>query len=309
MFGFKTDEPNGNTQIFGQNRLADLPSASVVGTWSVTFENDTDVRLTAPDGASVDFVMDADAVAQFANPLTAYFGAQPNNLDFIGSGFVFENIAVTGVPNPIDDSFASPDLDPAVWTLAAESPAGVFIAGADAEQWLTWTLPAVGFVPQVSGTLATGSWGDIDIGRSFQIGMEQTVLLTTSDLPAGGDAYFRMLQRAVEKLQVLVPGESPAPGMPGGKTGTPLPQQVGVPFDVIVNSVDATDNFAPIGRDVVFLTSSDVTALLPADAGLVGGTRTFSLTFYETGSHTITAGNATDPAITEVTSSAITVNP
>ncbi len=38
------------------------------------------------------------------------------------------------------------------------------------------------------------------------------------------------------RLQVLLPGESPAPGTSSGKTGTPRAQTAGVPFTVTVRS-------------------------------------------------------------------------
>jgi hypothetical protein len=45
---------------------------------------------------------------------------------------------------------------------------------------------------------------------------------------------------------------------------------------------------------MITITSSDSGAILPADAALVGGTKTFSVTFGATGSFTVTAADATD---------------
>ena len=43
---------------------------------------------------------------------------------------------------------------------------------------------------------------------------------------------------AASRLQVLLPGESPAPGTSTGKTGTPLAQTAGVPFAITVRACD-----------------------------------------------------------------------
>jgi hypothetical protein len=306
-FGFKTNEANGNSQIYGANHLAALDSTKILGTWKVAFDNDTSVTLTAPDGASTNFAMAAEAVARFANPLTVYFGAQPGNLDYIGSGYVFSNVKITGVPSPIDDSFTGADLDPLIWAKAAENTAGVLIAPPSAKCWLTWTLPAVGFGPQASSALVGAPWTELDLGKSFKNGSLQTMLLSAADLPAGNDAFLRMIKRPFTKLQVLMPGETAAPGTTTGKTGTPTAQTSGVEFDVVVNAVDDNWYLASAGRDVVNLTSTDAAATLPADAALVNGTGTFKVTLWSAGSWTVTATDVTDPTKTANTSSPVTV--
>src|SRR5262249_45518777 len=62
------------------------------------------------------------------------------------------------------------------------------------------------------------------------------------------------------KLQLLVPGESAAPGTATGKTGTPTPRAVGTPFNVTVNAVDANWNLVNSVNDTVGITSSDANA-------------------------------------------------
>src|SRR6185503_14829710 len=51
---------------------------------------------------------------------------------------------------------------------------------------------------------------------------------------------------AATKLQVLLPGETAAPGTPTGKTGTPLAQTAGTAIanGIVVNAVDANWNLA-----------------------------------------------------------------
>src|SRR5262249_741220 len=66
----------------------------------------------------------------------------------------------------------------------------------------------------------------------------------------------------VTKLQILVAGEAAAPGTATGKTGSPITQVTGTPFNVIVNAVDANWNTVTTVADTVTIDSSDANAML-----------------------------------------------
>src|SRR4051794_1581247 len=93
---------------------------------------------------------------------------------------------------------------------------------------------------------------------------------------------------AFSKLQLLMPGETAAPGTGTGKTGAPSAQTAGSSFSVSVNAVDANWNLVS-ATDTIAVTSSDFNAALPANAALVAGTKTFSVTAKTAGSKTFTA--------------------
>ena len=82
---------------------------------------------------------------------------------------------------------------------------------------------------------------------------------------------------AFTKLQMLMPGETAAPGTASGKTGAPSAQTAGGSFNVTVNAVDANWNVVS-STDTVGITSTDANAALPANAALVAGTKTLSVT-------------------------------
>jgi hypothetical protein len=113
---------------------------------------------------------------------------------------------------------------------------------------------------------------------------------------------------AFTKLQILVPGETAAPGTVSGKTGTPSARVAGTSFTVRVNAVDANWNVVPGATDMIHLASTDPAAVIPIDAALVNGTRTFTVALRTTGTWTITASDATNGAITPDTSPGILVN-
>jgi len=82
-----------------------------------------------------------------------------------------------------------------------------------------------------------------------------------------------------------------------------------VPFNVIVNAVDSSWHLITLAaNDMITLTSTDSAAILPADASLVGGTKTFSVMFGTTGKLTVTATDATDGTKTADTGSETTCN-
>src|SRR5207245_2844023 len=79
-------------------------------------------------------------------------------------------------------------------------------------------------------------------------------------------------------------------------------------FNVTVNAVDANWNVVNT-NDTVAITSSDANAALPANAALVSGSRSFSVTLITEGSAKVTASDVTNVGFTGSTSPAITVNP
>src|SRR5258706_5412366 len=76
-----------------------------------------------------------------------------------------------------------------------------------------------------------------------------------------------------------MPGETGVPGSAQGKSGSPTAQTAGTPFTITVNAVDASYNLITTDVSTITITSSDANAVLPANAALVAGTQTFSVTF------------------------------
>jgi hypothetical protein len=114
------------------------------------------------------------------------------------------------------------------------------------------------------------------------------------------------------RLQLLMPGETAAPATATGKTGTPTAAVSGTNIVVIVNGVDANWNVTPGATGsgyTIQITSSDANAILPPNADLASGTRTFNVALRTAGSWTVTASDADDATKTPNTSPLVTVNP
>jgi hypothetical protein len=96
------------------------------------------------------------------------------------------------------------------------------------------------------------------------------------------------------QVQVLLPGETAAPGTVSGKTGTPDAQVTGVPFDVVVRACDSGWYTVASASDVIRLTSTAGSAVLPAPSVLIGGTATFQVILPSSGTARFTAQDQTN---------------
>jgi hypothetical protein len=202
-YRFKTNSPNSNGGFFGPNNPASITGPSILGTWRVTFLNDTNVTMTAPNGASTNFNLRQSDVSAFADPMEVYYGIVPNSTNGVGQRITLTSVLITNtVPSNGDgiyDNFVGDtDLDPNLWIRATDDSVptrAVSLTGTDAKYWVSWTLPANGLVLQTNAVLsAPGAWATnsayvpIAYPNSFQ------VLVSTTNLPAGGagSEYFRL---------------------------------------------------------------------------------------------------------------------
>lgn len=117
--------------------------------------------------------------------------------------------------------------------------------------------------------------------------------------PANAQSYTR--------LQVLLPGETEAPGTATGKTGTPEDQATGVPFEIKVRACDSSWNTVVSITHIASVSSTDESAALPGPAVLVGGEVRLTVTSNAAGSFTISARDDTDPTMPEGVSASFAV--
>ena len=153
-------------------------------------------------------------------------------------------------------------------------------------------------------------------------GSAGTRSFTTGDLEVRSTTRFKLMTyttvalllamaqavsaQSYSRMQVLLPGESAAPGTATGRLGTPTAQTVGMAFDIIVRACD--DNWNTVGSitNVVALTSTNETATLPGSIALINGEVTLSVVFQAAGSFTISATDQSDNTIPQGVSSPIT---
>ncbi len=90
-------------------------------------------------------------------------------------------------------------------------------------------------------------------------------------------------------------------------TGQPASIGAGTAFNVTVTAEDFYGNVITTNTDTIAITSSDGSAVLPANAALVAGTKTFPVTLKTAGSQTVTATDQT--TVLSPAPVTITVNP
>src|SRR5262249_50945281 len=152
------------------------------------------------------------------------------------------------------------------WNLVSTVTDTVGLTASDSNATLPANTALVAGTKALSVTLKTGGSQTVTASDITDVSKSSN---TSSAITVNAAAFA--------KLQVLVPGETAAPGTSSGKTGTPLAETAGTAFNVTVNAVDANWNLINT-NDTVSITSSDANATLPANAALVSGTRAFSVT-------------------------------
>lgn len=175
--------------------IAYVNSASILGTWSVTFTGDTAVEITAPDGQTATGSLLPETAALFDGPMYVYFGTMPQSLANIGLGATISRIAISGVTNPLTETFAAA-LDPARLEESASNPAAVLVITATQTPfWLRWSVPDSGYRLQQSPTLtATPAWQDAPAGETLLLRGEKWRLISAADQPNARAFYFRLFK-------------------------------------------------------------------------------------------------------------------
>ena len=320
-FTYKVSQPNGNTMLLGQapytnapgswngittpyyesGALGTLTDTNLLGTWTVEFTSSSNVTLLGPSGISTNLVIPPYNVSYLAEgtSFNIYLGEQPQEQAAINQSFNYANFAVTGVLNPFSDNFlADTKLNTNIWNSSvATAPSGVFVSSGN-QKLVTWSTPAVGFSLQDAGQL-TGPWTILTQGPNPVLYGLLGQVVSTNELPAGNNAFFRLKKLTATQIQVLLPGETNAPNTSSGIIGTPTPISLSGPSEgtavVTVNACDANWNIVSYYGDTITFSSSDGAAALPGNATFVNGTATATIGFSTTGSQTVTATDTNLP--------------
>ena len=289
-----------------------------MGTWSIKFTSNTNVTLIAPNSNTTTCVIPPYNASYFqeVRSFNVYLGMQANNAPAINTAVVYSSFSITGSVNPFSDNFLTDTvLNTNNWdTSEANSPQTVLVVPSTAAYWLRWTVPANGYVLETGASLTNFSnWTTPSMYSAENIFGEQQQLVDSTELPAGKNAFFNMVEYSFTQMQVLLPGETNAPGTVSGKTGTPtLPVTAGLTYVyVTVNAVDSSYHIVRgVLGDTIQLTNPDPSGTTPVDTSLAGGTVTFGpLLFNTTGSWAITATDISNTNIPTALSSSVTVTP
>ncbi len=314
-FNYKTNAPN----CYCAQTLASLSNTTAIGTWTVTFNQDTNVTMTGP-GVSTNFsIGDTNLASEFNstnnggalnNGMSIYFGASCNNGSGANDHVVISEFKTSGTLNDIDDVFANDNgvVNGDIWFTNAGHPTCIQMVAPGNPYWAVWNQLTTGFQLESTTSLLDNSrWTAVTSHAPFSAGTNYWQLISTNDLPAGKTGFFAAVLPAYTQLQVLFPGETAAPGTATGKTGTPNSVGVGAPVYLTVNSVDKDFNPINTVTNTVLLTGSNPSD--PTTTGqLTAGTAQIVFEFGAPGTWTVTATDTNQPGITPNTSTPVTAN-
>jgi hypothetical protein len=315
--------------------IGSLTAPSAVGTWSLAFQNDTNVTisyvpLSGSGGISTNFNVPGQDVAAgfqtyFANPLTVYMGNQQNgpgaadgNVGQYSTYSEFKISGVTASPS-LDDVWSRQTvLDTTNWGEVAYANNMLLVHSTD-KYWVKWTLPDQGFALAVSTNLAAGTNGWMNASPSqIVVTANANEVLLPALMPSyptnSPDVFMSLVRRNFTQLQVLLPGETNAPNTASGYIGSPTPISLSGAssglVSVTINACDATWHIvASAPSDTISLASTDSGAGLPVPAALASGSLQASVQFADQGSWTVTATDTTAGAISAATSAPVMVGP
>jgi hypothetical protein len=177
-------------------------ATGALGQWQLTFTSDTHGILTAPDNITTSsFDLPPAVAAMFAeNPglgkpgFYLYLGAQPNTSAALNQAVCYSQFSVSGVASAQSDNFLTdPVLNTNVWLNGpgSGSPAANFVMTNNAAYWVTWSTPASGYTLQISPDLLVG-WTPDTTDTVINGAAAKLELVTTNNLPAGPNAFFRL---------------------------------------------------------------------------------------------------------------------
>jgi hypothetical protein len=182
--------------VYGQ-----ITNSSLLGTWSLSFVNDTNMTLVAPDGSLLSFTLPPGLVARFDAPLALYFGVMAKDAPNLRRSVVLSQIQIAGNTVSTRQDDFSTGLDTNIWEIIAAYPPSIQPVPADA-YWLNWTLPDFGFVLKTNSNLADpNGWGTDQLPTPvLSLGQLKYTLLTTNTaftarpiaFPTNGSLFFRL---------------------------------------------------------------------------------------------------------------------
>jgi hypothetical protein len=173
---WKTNNPNANPNHLAlangngvvNGLYTNTGNQNPVGTWTLRFDSATTGALIPPGVAALPFtITDPNAAADFANPVLAVFGLQPNAPPSGGTGnegtyIDYAGISVAGVQDgDYSEDFVN-DLaaghatitSSGLWdTSDSAASTSVQLVNTNFPLWVTWTSPALGWGLGVSPNL------------------------------------------------------------------------------------------------------------------------------------------------------------
>jgi hypothetical protein len=155
---WKTNTPNANAanEALTGGVYTNTGNQSPVGTWTLQFTSANAGTLTPPGVAAQPFVInDANIATDFANPVIALIGLQPNSTPGEGTYIDYAGISITGVQdgNEVENFVTDAAMgvtsinQSGLWDItdSVNATAVQLVNPTNTPLWLYWTLPDINF--------------------------------------------------------------------------------------------------------------------------------------------------------------------
>jgi hypothetical protein len=316
----------------GKTGTASAQVAGLPFTITVRACDDTWATVTTVTHAIKILSSDASATLPPTTTLNAGVGTYSVTFNAAGNFQVFAHdetdntipdAASASVASQVLDHFEFPSISqkhqnvgqPLNTTITARTPGGATVTGFNGTVDLREvTSFGEGRTSPTSVTLTNGVWsGGVTMYRADETNINRGNVNLIAQLPSnpavnGSSDPFLVHPGPFNRLQLVVPGQTPLPGSVSGVTGSPATQGAGTGFVV---TVYATDNYwNPVSSaDNVRVTSSDLAASTPVTGAMTNGSRQFTVTLNTVGSQTLSVNDQSNGSITGMTSPPISVIP
>jgi hypothetical protein len=209
---YKTNSTGNNTMMYtatatattGAGQLGTITSSNILGTWTLTFDHDTNITVSGPGGVSQTFTIPEENAQLFTGfAMETIFGGQPNATANIGQDILYTEIKITnGADVLVDDKFdtdtADPNqqVDPNLWVRRADDNNGIILVDTDPTYYVRWTLPDSDFTLKWTTNLNSNVTATTPPGTPITSGSGKQLLLRPADLPDTKELYFFMVKPA-----------------------------------------------------------------------------------------------------------------
>lgn len=196
--GYRANSPDDDSMFSGAGFICGITNAPFAGEWTLRMNSDTDLILTAPDGAQASGKMAEADAALFREKVRMYLGVNPNGAANLGQSLTLSGARIR-VPNSakttlngVFDNGARLDKN---WTILAADPASLVTIPAESVYRAEW-LEACGMGPGLnllerSDSVAPApNWIPVEtLSRVLANGLNVT-FVTAAELPAA-TGFFR----------------------------------------------------------------------------------------------------------------------
>ncbi len=211
VFRCKTNSPTSNGDLYNGSNST-FTSSTIIGPWSFTFLNNTTCKVVAPDGTSSNMFFplglsssDVSTLYSDGGAMVVYFGSMNGGAN-VGQYMTYSSVSITqGATTLLSDNFATDaalDINngggsSSIWAYASDSgtaASDIFLLAPTTKYYVDWSVPANNFLLETNNVLdGSGAWSTNTGTTATQMGDHFHTEFGTTNLPAGGNVYFRVM--------------------------------------------------------------------------------------------------------------------